>query len=91
MTLNVAVQMDPIESVNIESDTTFMLAMEAQERGHALVEHRAEEPTERRPVGRERFSGVHRYAGAEEHGEQRPDPGDGGDAARRGGGFHESR
>jgi glutathione synthase len=36
MPLRVAVQMDPIESVNIEADTTFMLALEAQARGHAL-------------------------------------------------------
>ena len=36
MSLKVAVQMDPIQSVNIESDTTFMLALEAQARGHVL-------------------------------------------------------
>jgi glutathione synthase len=36
MTLSVAVQMDPIESVNIEADTTFMMALEAQARGHQL-------------------------------------------------------
>jgi glutathione synthase len=36
MSLKVAVQMDPIQSVNIEADTTFMLALEAQARGHAL-------------------------------------------------------
>jgi glutathione synthase len=36
MNLRVAVQMDPIQSVNIEADTTFMLALEAQNRGHAL-------------------------------------------------------
>ena len=36
MSLRVAVQMDPIESVNIEADTTFLLALEAQARGHAL-------------------------------------------------------
>ncbi len=34
--LKVAIQMDPIEGINIESDTTFMLAMEAQDRGHPL-------------------------------------------------------
>ncbi|MBS0296531.1 MAG: glutathione synthase [Proteobacteria bacterium] len=39
MALRVAVQMDPIESVNIESDTTFLMAMEAQERGHILWIH----------------------------------------------------
>jgi glutathione synthase len=36
MPLQVAVQMDPIEAVNIETDTTFMLMMEAQSRGHSL-------------------------------------------------------
>ena len=34
--LNVAVQMDPIESVNIDGDSTFALMLEAQRRGHAL-------------------------------------------------------
>jgi glutathione synthase len=36
MTLRVAIQMDPIESVKIDSDTTFMLAVEAQNRGCQL-------------------------------------------------------
>src|SRR5579863_3882308 len=36
MPLQVAVQMDPIERVNIETDTTFMLMLEAQTRGHGL-------------------------------------------------------
>ena len=36
MTLKVAIQMDPIEAVNIEGDTTFLLAMSAQTRGHRL-------------------------------------------------------
>jgi glutathione synthase len=36
MPLNVAIQMDPIEGVNIETDTTFFLMLEAQARGHAL-------------------------------------------------------
>ncbi|NEX94164.1 glutathione synthase [Caulobacter sp. 17J65-9] len=36
MALKVAVQMDPIQAVNIEADTTFMLALEAQNRGHSL-------------------------------------------------------
>ena len=34
--LRVAIQMDPIESVNIESDTTWLMATTAQDRGHAL-------------------------------------------------------
>src|SRR5271163_1653600 len=36
MGLNVAIQMDPIESVNIDADSTFALALEGQRRGHAL-------------------------------------------------------
>ena len=36
MSLKVAVQMDPLERVNIETDTTFMLMLEAQTRGHGL-------------------------------------------------------
>ncbi len=36
MGLRVAIQMDPIERVNIDTDTTFALALEAQARGHAL-------------------------------------------------------
>ena len=34
--LKVAVQMDPIESINIDGDSTFALMLEAQARGHAL-------------------------------------------------------
>ena len=34
--LKVAIQMDPIEAVNIASDTTFLMAMTGQERGHRL-------------------------------------------------------
>ncbi|SER81746.1 glutathione synthase [Tranquillimonas rosea] len=36
MALNVAFQMDPIESVDIDADSTFRLAEEAQSRGHSL-------------------------------------------------------
>jgi glutathione synthase len=36
MTLNVAVQMDPIERINIRGDSTFALLLEAQARGYAL-------------------------------------------------------
>jgi glutathione synthase len=37
MALNVAVQMDPIERINIRGDSTFALLLEAQRRGHALA------------------------------------------------------
>jgi glutathione synthase len=36
MALNVAVQMDPIERINIRGDSTFALLLEAQGRGHPL-------------------------------------------------------
>jgi glutathione synthase len=36
MGLKVAVQMDPIEGINIEGDTTFLLMEAAQARGHSL-------------------------------------------------------
>jgi glutathione synthase len=36
MTLNVAVQMDPIQSINIAGDSTFAMMLEAQARGFAL-------------------------------------------------------
>jgi glutathione synthase len=36
MSLRIAVQMDPLESVNIDGDSTFALMLEAQARGHAL-------------------------------------------------------
>ncbi|HUF86886.1 MAG TPA: glutathione synthase [Thermohalobaculum sp.] len=43
MSLSVAVQMDPIESVNIRADTTFRLMLEARARGHSLFYYHAPE------------------------------------------------
>jgi glutathione synthase len=37
MTLTVAIQMDPIERIDIAGDSTFALALEAQARGHRLL------------------------------------------------------
>jgi glutathione synthase len=37
MKLAVAVQMDPIERINIRGDSTFALLLEAQERGHTIA------------------------------------------------------
>jgi glutathione synthase len=42
MPLQVAVQMDPIERVNIEADTTFLMMLEAQTRGHGLFVYAAD-------------------------------------------------
>jgi glutathione synthase len=36
MRLKVAIQMDPIEGIDIEADSTFVLALEAQKRGYEL-------------------------------------------------------
>jgi glutathione synthase len=37
MSLTVAIQMDPIEHIDIGGDSTFALALEAQARGHSLL------------------------------------------------------
>ncbi len=37
MTLTVAIQMDPIEKIDIGGDSSFALALEAQARGHGLL------------------------------------------------------
>ncbi|MSO91208.1 MAG: glutathione synthase [Acetobacteraceae bacterium] len=37
--LNVAVQMDPMESIGIEGDSSFALMLEAQARGHTLLHY----------------------------------------------------
>src|ERR1700722_12785776 len=39
MGLGVAIQMDPIHTINIDADSTFALALEAQARGHALFHY----------------------------------------------------
>ncbi len=36
MGLNIAIQMDPVTSIDITGDTTFALGLEAQRRGHSL-------------------------------------------------------
>ncbi len=43
MPLTVAVQMDPIESINIAGDSTFALMLSAQARGHRLFHYAAED------------------------------------------------
>ncbi|HEY7997548.1 MAG TPA: glutathione synthase [Pseudolabrys sp.] len=37
MSLKIAVQMDPIQRINIKGDSTFALLLEAQKRGHTLA------------------------------------------------------
>ena len=50
--LKVAVQMDPIETVNIDGDSTFALMLEAQARGHALWHYEVRHLTLREGTGR---------------------------------------
>jgi glutathione synthase len=43
MSLTVAVQMDPMESIRIKGDSTFALMLSAQQRGHRLFHYQAED------------------------------------------------
>jgi len=43
MSLTVAVQMDPLDSINIAGDSTFALMLSAQGRGHTLFHYSAED------------------------------------------------
>ncbi|MGH6954085.1 MAG: glutathione synthase, partial [Alphaproteobacteria bacterium] len=71
MSLAVAIQMDPIEGVNIDADSTFVLALEAQRRGHALYHYLPKHLTFRhgrlyaraRPLAVRRVKGDHATLG----------------------------
>jgi glutathione synthase len=39
MSLAVAIQMDPMDGIDIDGDSTFVLALEAQQRGHGLFHY----------------------------------------------------
>src|ERR1700761_824314 len=39
VSLTVAIQMDPLERINIDADSTFVLALEAQARGYTLFHY----------------------------------------------------
>src|SRR3954465_3250608 len=43
MSLRVAVQMDPLEGINIAGDSTFAIMLAAQRRGHRLFHYAAED------------------------------------------------
>ena len=60
--LNVAVQMDPIETINIDGDSSFALMLEAQRRGHRMWHYdvRAMSLHEGRLEGREGSAGCWR-------------------------------
>jgi len=45
MALRIAVQMDPLESINISGDSTFAIMLSAQQRGHKLYHYLAEDLT----------------------------------------------
>jgi glutathione synthase len=55
MALKIAVQMDPIERINVAGDSTFALLLEAQARGHALSYYT---PDRLSQLGRDIFAAV---------------------------------
>ncbi|MBA2936061.1 glutathione synthase [Sphingomonas sp. CGMCC 1.13654] len=67
MSLTVAVQMDPMEGINIAGDSTFALMLSAQARGHSLYHYAAGDLSYRdgrvyapaRPVTVQRVAGDH--------------------------------
>ncbi len=67
MSLNVAVQMDPIERINIAGDSTFALMLKAEERGYTMWHYLADQLSWRdgrviahaRPVSVRRVVGDH--------------------------------
>jgi len=65
MSLKVAVQMDPIEGINIEGDTTFLMMEAAQSRGHSLFVYTTDTLAmdESRVYGRGRDVSVQRVKG----------------------------
>jgi glutathione synthase len=74
MTLTVAFQMDPLESINIDTDSSFMMALEAGRRGHTLLHYAPRNLSLEgnalravvRPFGVRRERGNHFTAGAAE-------------------------
>jgi glutathione synthase len=74
MSLRVAVQMDPLESISIDGDSTFAIMLGAQARGHRLYHYAAEDLswaegrlwTMARPVSVRRVKGDHFQAGEPE-------------------------
>ena len=74
MSLAVAIQMDPIETIDIDADSTFVLALEAQRRGHGLYHYEPRHLSYRqgrvlaraRPLEVRREKGNHATLGAAE-------------------------
>ena len=65
MSLAVAIQMDPMDAIDIEADSTFALALEGQRRGHGLYHYLPQALTFRdgRVVARAQALEVRREAG----------------------------
>ena len=71
MSLRVAVQMDPLESIGVAGDSTFALMLSAQSRGHSLFQYLATDLSyedgrvraRARPVTVQRVEGDHFEAG----------------------------
>ncbi len=71
MPLRVAIQMDPIESVDIDADSTFALALEASARGHEIFDYQPQHlslkdglvTAKARPIKVRREKGNHVSAG----------------------------
>ena len=74
MPLRVAIQMDPIESVNIDGDSSFVMGLSAEARGHTLWHYHPRQLTLRdgkaiaraRPMSLRRKKGDHFTLGDEE-------------------------
>jgi len=74
MSLAVAIQMDPIERIDIDADSSFVLALEAQRRGHGLYHYLPQDLSFRegrvfaaaRPLQVRRERGNHATLGAPE-------------------------
>ncbi|MCK0100638.1 glutathione synthase [Qipengyuania sp. S6317L1] len=73
MTLKIAVQMDPIENINIKGDSSFALMLGAQERGYEVFEYHVESLTldaddrlfaQAHPIKVQRVEGDHFEKGA---------------------------
>jgi glutathione synthase len=73
MSLRVAVQMDPIEHINIKSDTSFALMLEAQRRGHTLYTYTPHELSMEDGVVKARVSPVTVQDKAGDHARKGPE------------------
>ena len=74
MGLTVAIQMNPVEAIDIDADSTFVLALEAQKRGHQLYHYGPRKlsysagrvTAHARPLEVRRVKGDHYTLGADE-------------------------